>query len=52
MSNIEFEFEIPQGYYTKEELNNYIENNILKIVNTPLHGYSTTKGNFTIPLKI
>jgi hypothetical protein len=28
MSNIEFEFEILQGCYTKEELNNYIENNI------------------------
>ncbi len=50
MSNIEFEFEISQGYYTKEELNNCVENNIFKILNTPFHGFSTTEGNFTILL--
>ena len=31
MSKIEFEFEISQGYYTKEELNTYIKNNILNL---------------------
>ena len=44
---IKLKFEIPQGYYTREELNNYI----LKMLNTPVHVCSTTKGNFTIPLK-
>ena len=37
MSKIDFEFEIPQGYYTKEELNNNIQNNILNMVNTPFN---------------
>ena len=32
MSEINFEFEIPQGYYTKQELENYIQNNIFKKV--------------------
>jgi hypothetical protein len=43
-------FEIPQGYYTEEELNNYIKNNILKMLDTPINAYSSTKGNITIPL--
>ena len=34
---MEIEFEISQGYYTKQELENYIQNNILKIVNTPIN---------------
>ena len=34
MSTIDFEIEIPKGYYTKEELENHIKNNIFKIVNT------------------
>jgi hypothetical protein len=49
MSTIDFEIKIPKGYYTKEELENHIKNNIFKIVNTPIHAYSTTKGNITIP---
>jgi hypothetical protein len=47
MPESKFEFEIPQRYYTREELNNYI----LKMLNTPIHVCSTTKGNFTISLK-
>ncbi len=47
MPESKFEFEIPQVYYTREELNNYI----LKMLNTPNHVCCTTKGNFTIPLK-
>ena len=47
MSENKFEFEIPPGYYTREELNNYI----LKMLNTPVHVCCTTKGNFTVPLK-
>ena len=49
---IKLNFEIPQGYYEKEELENYIKNNILKVVNTSINGYSSTEGNITIPLKI
>ena len=48
---MEIEFEIPQGYYTKQELENYIQDNILKIVNTPINGYSSTERNITISLK-
>ena len=47
MTENKFEFEIPPGYYTREELNNYI----LKMLNTPVHVCCTTKGNFTVPLK-
>ncbi len=47
MPETNFEFEIPQGYYTQEELNNYI----LKMLNTSIHVCCTTKGNFTMPLK-
>ena len=47
MPENKFEFEIPQGYYTREELNNYI----LKMLNTPVHVCCTTKGNFTMPLR-
>jgi hypothetical protein len=47
MPENKFEFEIPQGYNTREELNDYI----LKMLNTPIHVCCTTKGNFTIPLK-
>ncbi len=44
-------FEIPQGYYTQEELNNYIKNSISKrLNNSSVNAYSTTKGNITIPL--
>jgi len=49
---IKLDFEIPQGYYTQEELNNYIKNSISNLLNnSSVDAYSTTKGNFTIPLK-
>ncbi len=32
MSTIDFEIEIPKGYYTKEELENHIKNNIFKLL--------------------
>ena len=49
---IKLGFEIPQGYYTQEELNNYIKNNISNLLNnSSVDAYSTTKGNITIPLK-
>jgi hypothetical protein len=49
---IKLDFEIPQGYYTQEELNNYIKNNISTLLNnSSVDAYSTTKGNITIPLK-
>ena len=35
---INLNFEIPQD--TKEDLENHIKNNILKIVDSPIHGYS------------
>ena len=50
---IKVNFEIPQGYYTQEELNNYIKNSISKHLNNyTVNGYSTTTGEkITIPLK-
>ena len=30
---IKLKFEIPQGYYLQEELNNYIKNSISKLLN-------------------
>jgi len=49
---IKLGFEIPQGYYTQEELNNYIKNNISNLLNnSSVDAYSSTKGNITIPLK-
>ena len=48
---IDLNFEIPQGYYTQEELNNYIKNSISKLLNNSLvNAYSSTEGNITIPL--
>ena len=48
---INVKFEIPQGYYTQEELNNYIKNSISNLLNnSSVNAYSTTKGNITIPL--
>ena len=44
-----FEIEIPQGFYTKEELENNIKNSIFKIVNTPITAYSSTGEKLTIP---
>ncbi len=49
---INVNFQIPQGYYTQEELNNYIKNNIIEILNnTSVNAYSSKEGNITIPLK-
>jgi hypothetical protein len=49
---IKLDFEIPQGYYTQEELNNYIKNSISNLLNnSSVDAYSTTKGHLTIPLK-
>jgi hypothetical protein len=47
MPESKFEFEIPQGYYTRDELNDYI----LKMLNTLIHVCCTTKGYFTMPFK-
>ena len=47
---LKLNFEIPQGYYTNEDLDNYIKNSILKIFNTEINAYSSTEGNITIPL--
>ena len=44
-------FEIPQGYYTQEELNDYIKNSISKLLNnSSVEAYSSTDGNIIIPL--
>ena len=49
---IKLNFEIPQGYYTQEELNNCIKNSISNILsNYTVNAYSTTQGNIIIPLK-
>ncbi len=49
---IKVNFQIPQGYYTQEELNNYIKNNIIEILNnTSVNAYSSKEGNITLPLK-
>jgi len=49
---IKLDFEIPQGYYTQEELNNYIKNSISNLLNnSSVDAYSSTQGNITIPLK-
>ena len=48
---IKLNFEIPQGYYTQEELNNYIKNSISNLLNnSSVNAYSNTEGNITIPL--
>ena len=51
MSKMSFEIEIPQGFYTKEALENLIQNKVSKIVNTPINAYSSTEGNITIPFE-
>ena len=51
MSKMSFEIEIPQGYYTKEALENLIQNKVSKILNTPINAYSSTEGNITIPFE-
>ncbi len=38
MPESKFEFEIPPGYYTREELNNYIS----KMLNTSIHVCSSS----------
>ena len=48
---IKLKFEIPQGYYTQEELNDYIKNSISKLLNnSSVEAYSSTDGNIIIPL--
>ena len=40
---IKLKFEIPKGYYTQEELNNYIQNSISKLLNnSSVEAYSST----------
>ena len=49
---IKLDFEIPQGYYTQEELNNFIKNSISNLFsNYKVNAYSSAQGNITIPLK-
>ena len=48
---MEITFEIPQGYYTKKELESYIQNSLSKIGNISIDAYSSTEGNISIPLK-
>lgn len=46
---IKLKFEIPQGYYTQEELNNHIKNSIAKLLNnSSVEAYAD--GNIIIPL--
>lgn len=51
MSKVCFEIEIPQGLYTKDELNNLIKNEVSKIVDTPINAYSSTGEVFKIPFE-
>ena len=51
MSKMSFEIEIPQGYYTKEALENLIQNEVSKIVNTPINACSSTGENIKIPFE-
>ena len=49
---IKLNFEIPQGYYTQEKLNNYIKNSVSNLLNNySVNAYSSTQGNIIIPLK-
>jgi hypothetical protein len=49
---IKLNFEIPQGYYTQEKLNDYIKNSVSNLLNNySVNAYSSTQGNITIPLK-
>ena len=49
---IKLKFEIPQGYYTQEKLNNYINNSVSNLLNNySVNAYSSTQGHITIPLK-
>ena len=49
---IKLDFEIPQGYYTQEELNNYIKKSISNLLsNYTVNAYSSTQENIRIPLK-
>jgi len=49
---IKLDFEIPQGYYTQEKLNDYIKNSISNLLNNhSVNAYSSTQGHLTIPLK-
>lgn len=46
----EINIEILPGYYIKEDLEKCINNELLKILNTPINAYSSTEGHVTIPL--
>ena len=49
---IKLNFEIPQGYYTQEKLNDCIKNSVSNLLNNySVNAYSSTQGNITIPLK-
>ena len=49
---IKLNFEIPQGYYTQEKLNDYIKNSVSNLLNNySVNAYSSTQRNITIPLK-
>ena len=49
---IKLNFEIPQGYYTQEKLNDFINNCVSNLLNNySVNAYSSTQGNITIPLK-
>ena len=49
---IKLNFEIPQGYYTQEKLNDYIKNSVSNLLNNySVNAYSSTQGKITIPLK-
>ena len=49
---IKLNFEIPQGYYTQEKLNDYIKNSVSNLLNNySVNAYSSTQGNITIQLK-
>jgi hypothetical protein len=49
---IKLNFEIPQGYYTQEKLNDFINNSVSNLLNNySVNAYSSTQGNITIPLK-
>jgi len=49
--NINLDFEIPQGFYTQEELRNYIKNTISNLLNSSYaDAYHSTDGDIKIPL--
>jgi len=48
---ISLDFEIPQGYYSQEELKNYIKNAVSNLLNSSYaNAYHSTDGDIKIPL--